>query len=235
MTKIQRQSGFSLVEVTLAIGIIGFALLAIFGLIPVGLKSSRDAVDDTKTSLMAQDIFNRVKSEVATDQLAMPWTNSSGKDTFQLRWNQTILPATGLCYSNVGNVVPAVYNTTPQPSTTVAYYDSSGLFVKQASQGPNDPVDPTRNFVRADIIIRPLYCDPGQVIPTTGNPPTYDASKTYYGEFVRPKATSSGTTDYAYLSVLVRLGWPTQPIADGALVSSATAAKKTYTFYLQKP
>ncbi len=174
VSEMKRQSGFSLVEVTLAIGVIAFALVAIFALIPVGLSSSREAIDDTTTSLITQDIFNRVKAEVATDQLPIPWTNPTGNDTFQIRWNRIILPAAGLSYSNLANVLPAVYNVSPQPSTAVAYYDTSGLFVKQAPQNPNDPVDPTRNFLRADIIIRPLYCDPTQVIPATGGPPAYD-------------------------------------------------------------
>lgn len=49
---------FSLVEVTLALGVASFTLLAIFGLLPVGLMSTRGAVDQTAangimSSLMA--------------------------------------------------------------------------------------------------------------------------------------------------------------------------------------
>lgn len=46
--KISRSSpsfGFSLVEVTLAIGIVSFALLAVMGLLPVGLKSVKNAAE----------------------------------------------------------------------------------------------------------------------------------------------------------------------------------------------
>ncbi|MEI8309442.1 MAG: prepilin-type N-terminal cleavage/methylation domain-containing protein [Verrucomicrobiota bacterium] len=42
--------GFSLVEVTLAIGIAGFALLAIFGLLPVGLSSNQASIQQTEAA-----------------------------------------------------------------------------------------------------------------------------------------------------------------------------------------
>jgi uncharacterized protein (TIGR02598 family) len=62
----RERSGFSLVEVTLAIGIIAFALVAIMALIPVGLNSRRDAIDATHSSLIGQDAQTRVKSSVTS-------------------------------------------------------------------------------------------------------------------------------------------------------------------------
>lgn len=231
----RKSAGFSLVEVTLAIGIIAFALLAIFALIPVGLNSSRDAIDDTTTSLIAQDIYNRIKSEVATDQVPVAWTTANGTDRFQLRWNRNLFPLTGLSYLSLANISPTAYSGATPPSTTVAYYDTSALFVKQTAQVAGEPIDPTRNFVRADVIIRPLYCTAGQVLPVAGPTPAYDLNATNYPEFARPRTMSSGSIDYPYLSVHVSLGWPTQPVVDGALVSTGAAAKKLYTFYLRKP
>lgn len=40
-------SGFSLVEVTIALGIVAFSLLALVGSLPVGLRTTRDAQDQT--------------------------------------------------------------------------------------------------------------------------------------------------------------------------------------------
>jgi uncharacterized protein (TIGR02598 family) len=230
----RKVGGFSVAEVTIAIGVIAFALLAIFALIPVGLNSSRDAIDDTSATLLLQDLQNRIRSEVATNVTAVAWT-TGGYETFQLRWNQQILPPAGLSYSNIANVSATTYTGSPPPSTAVAYYDRIGLFVKQAAQSSPDVIDPTRNFVRADIIIRPLYCDATQIIPPSGVAPTYDANLTSYGEFVRPRATSLNTVDYAYLSVRISLGWPAKPVADGSLVATGAADKRVYTFYLQKP
>ena len=40
-------AGFSLIEVTLAIGIIAFAFVALFGLLPTGMQTFRASVDTT--------------------------------------------------------------------------------------------------------------------------------------------------------------------------------------------
>jgi len=53
-------SGFSLVEVVLAIGVFSFALLTIFALVPVGLNTNKDSVQQTESahliSLIEADI-----------------------------------------------------------------------------------------------------------------------------------------------------------------------------------
>jgi type II secretory pathway pseudopilin PulG len=47
-------SAFSLVEITLALGIAAFCLIAVFGLMPVGMQSNRNAKSQTRaTNLMA--------------------------------------------------------------------------------------------------------------------------------------------------------------------------------------
>ncbi len=51
------RQGFSLVEVTLALGIAGFSLLAIFGLLPVGITSHRNALEQTAAAGIATGIF----------------------------------------------------------------------------------------------------------------------------------------------------------------------------------
>jgi uncharacterized protein (TIGR02598 family) len=42
-----RASGFSLIEVTLALGVAAFCLIAVFGLMPVGVQTSRNATSQT--------------------------------------------------------------------------------------------------------------------------------------------------------------------------------------------
>lgn len=66
----RKTSGFSLVEVTLALGIAGFALIAIFGLLPVGTKSGADAIDATRISFIAQDAQNRLRATVTYSMFA---------------------------------------------------------------------------------------------------------------------------------------------------------------------
>lgn len=50
---------FTLVEVTLAIGIISFAFVAMFGLLPVGLNVSRQAIDTTIEAQIAQKLTSQ--------------------------------------------------------------------------------------------------------------------------------------------------------------------------------
>lgn len=66
-----RQAGFSLVEVTLALGVTAFCLLAIFGLLPIGLKNTQASVEQTAA--------NSILSAVAADLRATPATVPPGQ------------------------------------------------------------------------------------------------------------------------------------------------------------
>lgn len=51
---------FSLVEMVISLGIASFAMVSLVGLIPLGLKTSREAIDTTVQSQMVQMIRNQV-------------------------------------------------------------------------------------------------------------------------------------------------------------------------------
>src|SRR5262249_20906853 len=69
MRKLSVSSGFSLVEVTLALGIAAFCLLAVFGLMPVGVETTRNATSQTAaTNIMAA---------VVSDLRATPTTTNT--------------------------------------------------------------------------------------------------------------------------------------------------------------
>ena len=54
MRKLPAATAFSLVEVTLALGIAAFCLIAVFGIMPVGVQTNRNATSQTAaTSIMA--------------------------------------------------------------------------------------------------------------------------------------------------------------------------------------
>lgn len=53
--------GFSLVEVTLAIGIVAFAFVALLGLLPVGLTSFRSALDRSVRSQIVQSLTTQAQ------------------------------------------------------------------------------------------------------------------------------------------------------------------------------
>lgn len=54
--KKKKPSGFSLIEVTLALGVVSFALVAVLGLIPVGMVAFRKAVDVSVGSQIVQQV-----------------------------------------------------------------------------------------------------------------------------------------------------------------------------------
>ena len=61
----KRFSAFSLVEITLSLGIIAFGLLAILALVPVGMQSGSAAIDDTRTALIGRDAQTRGKAAIS--------------------------------------------------------------------------------------------------------------------------------------------------------------------------
>lgn len=54
-----RNSAFSLVEVTMAIGIVGFCLLTLMGLLPTGLNALNDASRETTDAQIVQQIVSQ--------------------------------------------------------------------------------------------------------------------------------------------------------------------------------
>jgi Tfp pilus assembly protein PilV len=72
-TSISRIAAFSLVEVAVAIAITSFCLIALLGLLPVGLKSSQASIEQTAA--------NGIISELTADLRATPPTVPPGAAT----------------------------------------------------------------------------------------------------------------------------------------------------------
>lgn len=65
-TKSRRSnSGYSLVEVTLALLVVAIGMTATFALFPEGLRATRAAVDDTEISLFADYVFSTLAATAA--------------------------------------------------------------------------------------------------------------------------------------------------------------------------
>lgn len=62
-----RVAAFSLVEITLALGVAAFALTAIVGLLSLTLKSSKSALDDTLVAEMSRDLVNTLRKQDFTN------------------------------------------------------------------------------------------------------------------------------------------------------------------------
>src|SRR6476661_5375358 len=64
----RRIHAFSLVEVTLALGIAAFCLIAVFGLVPVGVLTNRNATSQTRAT--------NIMTAVVADLRATPKANT---------------------------------------------------------------------------------------------------------------------------------------------------------------
>ena len=128
MSTSDHQHAFSLVEVAVAIGVIGFALLAIVGLVPVGQNAARDAADDTKTSLIEQDVFERVRASLhSVAAFSSPATSFPNPATSPSYY----YTADGLFFSDHSNLVSAIntarQNNQPLPNYAVTIVIGAGF------------------------------------------------------------------------------------------------------------
>lgn len=69
-----RSPGFSLIEVVLCIGIVAFAFLAIFGMLPVGLSTFRQAMDNSVGSQIVQRLVGEAQQTDFPALIATPST-----------------------------------------------------------------------------------------------------------------------------------------------------------------
>ena len=111
-------SGFSLVEVSLALLVIGLGLLAVFGLFPSGLGMNKRSIDETQCAMFANDVFEAYRGTFDADPNVWPLMGASPNNDAYLeataggRWpdNVTVMvvaassPFRTIVYSNWVNV-----------------------------------------------------------------------------------------------------------------------------------
>lgn len=78
---VKSTAGFTLVEITLAIGIVGFCLLALLGLLPVGLNTVRDSMVQVGESGIARQL--RVQLEQVSPNSIAALTSATNYYTQQ--------------------------------------------------------------------------------------------------------------------------------------------------------
>jgi uncharacterized protein (TIGR02598 family) len=139
-------AGFSLVELTLALGIAAFCLIALFGLVPIGVQTNRNATSQTAATnilsavvadLRATPTFNTTSTEFGiifgTDRCAVGcsqtplYFDSAGQTTSlgansRYQVNVTWSGSSGLRYADLKVTWPptvVLTNPTPVPSGSV--------------------------------------------------------------------------------------------------------------------
>jgi uncharacterized protein (TIGR02598 family) len=68
--KKRNRRAFSLVEVTLALGIAAFCLIAVFGLMPVGVQTNRNATSQTSATSILSDVIAYMRATPKTTSIS---------------------------------------------------------------------------------------------------------------------------------------------------------------------
>lgn len=79
---------FSLVEVTLAVFMIGLGVLTLFSLFPAGLKQSENALIDTNVALFVDKVFSGIRANAS---LITDWDTWNDVDAFRAQAVHTII------------------------------------------------------------------------------------------------------------------------------------------------
>ena len=74
-----RLSGFSLVEVTIALGVFAFAVLGLMGMLPIALQTHRDAKLDT--------VLSQIKQRLAAEVLLTDGANLANLSTIEKKFD----------------------------------------------------------------------------------------------------------------------------------------------------
>lgn len=111
---------FTLVEVTLALGVAGFCLVTVFGLLPVGLTSNQASLDQTAAGNIASAIVCDLRSTQSPGAASSP------------RFG---IPIPTPAPSGTGSPIPA----TSTPQTTI-YLAANGSVTSVATSGSGAPV-----------------------------------------------------------------------------------------------
>jgi uncharacterized protein (TIGR02598 family) len=79
-------SGFSLVEVTLALGIAAFCLIAVIGIIPVGVQTNRNATSQTAATNIMAAVVADLRATPTTTNTSSQFAISFGTSGTQTRY-----------------------------------------------------------------------------------------------------------------------------------------------------
>ena len=131
-----KRAAFSLVEVVMALGVVSFALFAILGLLPVGSQSGRDSIDATRTSLIAQAVFDRIHANMTSNDAGSsayfsPYATGASSFFF---FTSEGLETGELLRVQAPNDQPAFYGNVKKPSdfyrakVTVATLDQTAAY-----------------------------------------------------------------------------------------------------------
>ncbi len=135
--------GFSLIEVTLALGVTAVALVTLLGMVPVGLNTFRTSIETT----VRTDITRRIIADLQQTPFAS--ISNSTKDYF---FTDEGIPTTNRTADSIFKVNYTASSgvSFPGNSTTAALKKITVLFYTQQDQAKNGPATYTNVVYVAD-------------------------------------------------------------------------------------
>jgi uncharacterized protein (TIGR02598 family) len=145
-----KAAAFSLVEVTLALGIAAFCLITVFALLPVALKTQQASIQQTTANTISSQIIADLSAA-----LRLPPGQQSKQFNLHGHWAEALTPDI-LYFAKDGTFVPGSTNQNPAPATAV--FRATVTYLQP----------PTETTSLADITVT----WPAQVDPLAGGVPT---------------------------------------------------------------
>ena len=113
-------AAFSLVEIVLALGVAAFALIAVMGMLPIGLKTQQASVNQTKANAVVSQIIDDLRADVRlppgqASKAEGEWANLHG------HWAAVAVPDT-LFFTNEGDQTGSVTQGTAPPAPADAVF-----------------------------------------------------------------------------------------------------------------
>ena len=146
-------AGFSLVEVTLALGIAAFCLIAVLGLVPVGVQTNRNATSQTTAT--------NILSSVVSDIRASP---KGSTDTKKYGIRRSKSNQTTVCFDGQGQPGPRLIGNSPCGAGNWRYRLYARTYPLAALTNPN--LKPyCANYVVLKLVW-PAAADPLSITPS---------------------------------------------------------------------
>ena len=124
-------AGFSMVGMVVALGVAAFALLAVMGILPVGLKTQQASVNQTKANAVLAQIVDDLRADVRlppgqASKAQGDWSNLHG------HWVAVATPDT-LYFTAEANYINNSLNAATAPATAVFRATITYLFPPTAT------------------------------------------------------------------------------------------------------
>jgi uncharacterized protein (TIGR02598 family) len=135
------RAGFSLIEVTLALGIAAFCLLTVFGLLPLGLNSNQNAFEQTAAAGIA--------TAIASDLHGTPVASTASVTSTTSRF-EFVIPVAGKNTVPSGSTFQTLYFSQDATPTNINTGTGSGVGAAAVSSTPPSRYRATVTFLPED-------------------------------------------------------------------------------------